>query len=122
MMMAYSQAVRSAFDLPPTRFEGACTGHASAGGGSTVIRFCASCEGQKMVRVGFRAFACPHIIAACHEVAVQLEGRPLKAVGEIDWQALQLSLGIPVEKAGKLLIIQDALTNLSAELESAAGA
>jgi hypothetical protein len=58
--------------------------------------------------VGFRAFACPHIISACNDVAEGLEGLPPEALLEIDALQLQAKFGIPVEKAGKLLILKDA--------------
>ena len=58
--------------------------------------------------VGFLAFACPHIIAACNAVADSLEGSPPEALLAVDALQLQAKFGIPVEKAGKLLILKDA--------------
>ena len=57
----------------------------------------------------FLAYGCPHTIAACSWMTEKLSGVP---VGELvnfapDWVTDELN--IPVEKAGKLLILQDAL-------------
>lgn len=66
-------------------------------------------ESQKLAKVAFRAFACPHIIAACNLLAAQLPGeRPEALVDPALPERLQ-ELEIPVEKAGKILILQDAL-------------
>jgi NifU-like protein involved in Fe-S cluster formation len=63
----------------------------------------------KLRNVGFRVFACPHIIAACNWQADLLQGAPVDALQEVDLAELQLMFDIPVEKAGKLLILKDAL-------------
>lgn len=74
----------------------------------TLIEFGAEVHAQRLHKLGFRAFACPHIIAACQRVAEQLEGGPVQALGELRIEELQAEFDIPVEKAGKLLILQDA--------------
>jgi NifU-like protein involved in Fe-S cluster formation len=74
----------------------------------TSIVFGADVRAQRVHKLGFRAFACPHIIAACHRVAEQLEGGPVQALSELRIDELQAEFDIPVEKAGKLLILQDA--------------
>lgn len=66
-------------------------------------------EAGQLEAVRFLAYGCPHTIAACCRTTEKLAGAP---VGELlnfapDW--LTDELNIPVEKAGKLLILQDAL-------------
>jgi hypothetical protein len=75
----------------------------------TLIVFGADVRAQRLHKLGFRAFACPHIIAACNRVAEQLEGGPAQALSEFPVDELQAEFDIPVEKAGKLLILKDAL-------------
>ena len=74
------------------------------------VLFGADLQGGKLANVGFRCFACPHIIAACHEVAAALEGEPPERLLNLPVEELVQDLDIPVEKAGKLLILKDALT------------
>jgi NifU-like protein involved in Fe-S cluster formation len=66
-------------------------------------------EAGQLEAVRFLAYGCPHTIAACCRTTEKLAGAP---VGELlnfapDWLTDELT--IPVEKAGKLLILQDAL-------------
>jgi NifU-like protein involved in Fe-S cluster formation len=75
----------------------------------TLIAFTADISAGRLHNLGFRAFACPHIIAACNWCADYLEGRPAEALSQISLDDLRSELDIPVEKAGKLLILQDAL-------------
>ncbi|MDG1462540.1 MAG: iron-sulfur cluster assembly scaffold protein [Gammaproteobacteria bacterium] len=57
----------------------------------------------------FQAFGCPHLLAACAFVAEHFEGRPVGDIDALDTADLMRSLQIPTEKAGKMLILQDAL-------------
>jgi NifU-like protein involved in Fe-S cluster formation len=75
----------------------------------TSIVFAADLRDERLHKLGFRAFACPHIIAACNRVAERLEGGPAQALGELRIDELQAEFDIPVEKAGKLLILEDAV-------------
>ena len=59
--------------------------------------------------VRYGVFGCPHTVAAASRVAESLEGRPAEAAGRVDAAALRVALGVPVEKLGKLLRIEDAL-------------
>lgn len=59
--------------------------------------------------VRFQAYGCPHFIAAADWIAERLEGRPLEALGAPQIAAAQAELGVPIEKLGKLLILEDAL-------------
>jgi hypothetical protein len=57
----------------------------------------------------FQALGCPHTLAAAAWLTVQLAGRHLQAGvpgGPLDWAG---ALSIPVEKLGRLLIVEDAL-------------
>jgi len=69
---------------------------------------------------GLRAwvFGCPHTRAACDRVVQQLTGAPVAALGQLDPRELGADLEIPAEKAGRLLIIQDALRNCLADWDN----
>jgi len=56
----------------------------------------------------FLAFACPHTIAVSAWLAEQAVGTPLRPSLPESVQALQERFGVPVEKTGRLLIIEDA--------------
>ena len=57
----------------------------------------------------FAAFGCPHTVAAASSAAEWLEGRLASDVGRLDMRAIERELGVPIEKRGKLLRIEDAV-------------
>ena len=59
--------------------------------------------------VRYNVYGCPHTIAAAEWTAEWLEGRPARALGELSMRARLETLGVPVEKLGKLLLMEDAL-------------
>jgi len=59
--------------------------------------------------VRFAVFGCPHTVAAASRAAEWLEGRCVEDAVRLDVCALQAELGVPVEKLGKLLRIEDAV-------------
>lgn len=85
----------------------------------TWIQLTAVPESGKLSNSGFRAFACPHIIKACEHVAKLLVGAPVTVLAGTTVASLQHELDIPPEKAGKLLILKDAMSDLQRKLEGA---
>ncbi len=65
----------------------------------------------------FQVFGCPHTLAAASWVAEWLEGRSAVALRELDVRRLAETLEVPVEKLGKLLLIEDALLECAQALE-----
>lgn len=105
----YARSVAGWFKRPLTAPGSDVCGRAGSAAEGAEIKVSANVHQQLMVQVGFRVYACPHIIAACHWLADQLEDQPPSALlddGLID--ALEV-FDIPVEKAGKILILKDAL-------------
>jgi hypothetical protein len=56
----------------------------------------------------FLAFACPHTVAVSAWLAEQAVGKPVNPRLPESLQSLQERFGMPVEKTGRLLIIEDA--------------
>ena len=69
----YAPQVARYFDRPLLAMGRDLQGAAGAIEQGLHIRFGADVQNEKLAKVGFRAFACPHIIAACNRVAEQLE-------------------------------------------------
>ena len=59
--------------------------------------------------VRYNVYGCPHTVAAAEWTAERLEGRPTGALDELSMRKCLEILGIPVEKLGKLLLLEDAL-------------
>jgi hypothetical protein len=65
---------------------------------------------QGIIReAAFQVFGCPHTVAAAGWVADALRGRPAEALAQLDIQQVRRALGVPTEKLGKLLRIEDAV-------------
>jgi len=107
-MPLYTDKVGEYFRRPARPMGSDIRGAAGSEQRGTLIVFAADLRDQRLYKLGFRAFACPHIIAACNRVAEQLDGGPVQALNELRLDQLQAEFDIPVEKAGKLLILQDA--------------
>jgi NifU-like protein involved in Fe-S cluster formation len=60
----------------------------------------------------FRARACPHVIAAAETACASLEGRPAAELLEFSASGLMQSLPVPVEKTGRILVLEDAVRAL----------
>lgn len=82
----------------------------SAARGAWVVFEADICDGVAR-RLAFRAFGCPYLIAACSRATEILGGGPAAELDRFDPASLTGELGIPPEKLGSLLILQDALRN-----------
>lgn len=113
--VAYSTRVRALFDalpragaLPP----GGVTiaGEAVALDRGAWVRFEARLEAGRIADCRFRAWGCPHTLAAAALAAGELaEGR----VRDARW--LSRELDAPAGKMGRLLVVEDAMQSLLAE-------
>ena len=116
-MMAYAPQVAEYFGRSNPVPGADLRGEAGSMAQGALISVGAAVVEGRLQSVGFRVFACPHIIAACHRAAELLEGAPPEALLELPLDELQQEFEIPVEKAGKLLILKDALANCFASGE-----
>jgi NifU-like protein involved in Fe-S cluster formation len=58
--------------------------------------------------VRFLAYACPHVIAIADWIAQQAVGREAKPVLPESVQSLRERFDVPIQKLGRLLIVEDA--------------
>jgi NifU-like protein involved in Fe-S cluster formation len=87
----------------------------------TRVRFLLRLDRDRLLEVRYRAYGCPHTLAACEWLSQQLETagrdradpRGERIGGPADWAA---ALQIPPAKLGRLLVVEDAL---KAALEAA---
>ncbi|HEY3657916.1 MAG TPA: iron-sulfur cluster assembly scaffold protein [Steroidobacteraceae bacterium] len=63
---------------------------------------------QTLEAVRFLAFACPHVIAVSDWIAQTALGREAKPVLPESVQSLRERFDVPIEKLGRLLIVEDA--------------
>jgi hypothetical protein len=67
----------------------------------------------------FRAWGCPHLIAACALVTGRMVGQAPRQALRADPAELAAQLQAPPEKLGRLLVLEDAVRQLTAGLPEA---
>jgi hypothetical protein len=93
-------------------------GEAGSEDAGTWVTFAARVRDGRVARLDARVFGCPHTRAACDRAVQLLTGAPVAQLGLLEPLSLGAGLGIPQEKAGRLLIIQDALRNCLADWDN----
>jgi NifU-like protein involved in Fe-S cluster formation len=110
--MTYNDLTRRYFEAPASA--GTLTGpgvfRGSAGDREhgAWVQFDLKTEGGTVLEARFLAFACPHVIAVSAWLAEQAAGRALTAALPESVQTLSERFALPVEKLGRLFIIEDA--------------
>ncbi len=90
----------------PGTFRGAAGNRAQG----TWVQFDVQAAGEPQVitAVRFLAFGCPHVIAVAAWLAEQAAGRRVEPALPQSVQTLRARFDAPVEKLGRLLIVEDA--------------
>lgn len=104
---AHLRSLAGAGDLPPgpAVFSGTA-GDAEQG---AEVRFQFRLEGERVAEARFRAFGCPHFVAAASWLTERLQGACRADLEAWDWQEAAAALEVPPAKFGRLLTLQDAL-------------
>ena len=76
------------------------------------ITLAAHCDGDTVEQLRFRAWGCPHLIAAAEAFCRAYEGRPLPALQAFSAEEIMQTLSIPREKLGRILHLEDAVRSL----------
>ena len=121
--MDYSSEVEQRF-LSPSRvgeFEkgtpGLVSGEAADRTLNVWIRFQVQVLDGAIRAARFSVYGCPYTVAAADWAAEWLEGRSSTALEELGMLRQYKKLGVPVEKLGKLLLIEDAAAACWRELD-----
>jgi NifU-like protein involved in Fe-S cluster formation len=101
------RSLRHAGELAASATDLLVQGEAGREQRGTRVRFTLQLQGQRVHQARYRAYGCPHTLAACEWVAERLEQAPVSALGTpAEWAR---ELDIPPAKLGRLLILEDAL-------------
>ena len=110
--MNYNELTRRYFESPTNVGElsgpGVFRGAAGQREEGTWVQFDLQCASGTLQAARFLAFACPHTIAVSAWVAEQSVGKAVSATLPESVQGLRDRFAVPVEKMGRLLIIEDA--------------
>ena len=84
------------------------------------LRLAVRHDGQRIEALRFLAWGCPHLIAACEAFCAAFEGRPIADLRSFDAQQIMRDLSIPVEKTGRILVLEDAVQSLGRSIRDEA--
>ncbi len=79
------------------------------------VRFEALVDRGRIVECVFRAWGCPHVLAAAAWACAEVRGLAIDAGGAIHAGRLAEALDVPAGKMGRLLVVEDAMHALFAE-------
>lgn len=114
----YSTLVRDRFERPVNagRLLGdVIRGAAGEKSHGTRVEFDLRLRDGRVERARFRAYGCPHAIAAASWVAEQAEGRSLESDEWLDPLRLAEVLELPEYKLGVLLVVEDAFRDAASK-------
>ena len=122
--LEYSSKVMERFERPVNA--GRLLGRVVSGGAGdqslgTRVEFDFRLRDGVVEEAAFRAYGCPHAIAAASWVAERASGRALRDTGWMDPLALAETLDVPDYKLGVLLVVQDALEDAATKTPGAGG-
>jgi NifU-like protein involved in Fe-S cluster formation len=72
----------------------------------------------KLQECRFRAFGCPHQIAAAEWLCKEYEGRSLEDLADFRAADCMVPLAIPAEKTGRILLLEDAIRLLPVQINT----
>ena len=110
----YSELVRRYFANPvhagqlPDEYNGGVRGEAAESEAGARVVLSAVVDEDTIRVLRYQVFGCPHLIAAAEAFCDEAEGKALIALTELDVPSLMNSLDIPVEKTGRVFILEDA--------------
>jgi NifU-like protein involved in Fe-S cluster formation len=81
------------------------------------IRLAADVVDGQLARLRFRVFGCPHVIAAAEAVCRQFEGQRVEALEQINTAQIMQQLAVPVEKTGRILVLEDTVRSLGQAIQ-----
>jgi len=119
MFDPYSERVRSLFAEPAHSGSLDKAIAVSVDDQGVRIVLSASTDNGSIQSLRFRAWGCPHVIAATETVCAEYEGRAISDLGEFAAAEIMQSLAVPVEKSGRILVIEDAVRLLGTALREA---
>ncbi len=108
----YSALVRSLFGNPVHAGTVESGRKAEIGDQGVQVELSAEIKSGTLRKLRFRAWGCPHLIAAAEWLCAEYEGRPIADLDLLQATEVMQSLSVPVEKTGRILVLEDAARSL----------
>lgn len=79
-------------------------------------------SGERVTALNYRVRGCPHLIAAAEAFCTGYQGQKTAHFLEFSAAGLMQTLAVPVEKTGRILVLEDAVRSLGAAIRAATAA
>jgi len=117
----YAPLVRELFrhaphggDLPDGEGRAVSAAVEEGGSGPRIVLY-GRTDDERWLALRFRVFGCPHLVAAAEWAAARFEGKPTGAPVPFPVDEIRETLDVPVEKTGRILLLEDAFVALERE-------
>lgn len=108
----YSETVRELFSAPAHVGDVDGGRHVLVEAQGVRVGLAARAADGEIEEMRFRAWGCPHLIAAAEWLCEHYEGRPLAALEQFPFAPIMENLAIPTEKTGRILVLEDTVRSL----------
>ncbi len=112
----YNERVRALFDAPAHAGVIDDAPKVNVDDQGVRVQFSADIGDGSITMMRFLAWGCPHVIAAAESACAGFEGRVVSELEEFVAVELMQSLAVPMEKSGRIIVIEDAVRSLGVKL------
>jgi NifU-like protein involved in Fe-S cluster formation len=114
----YSERVRELFANPAHAGQIQDAVLASVDDQGVRIELSARCREDRLEALRFRAWGCPHFLAAAEAFCRDYEGRDCARLAGFGVAEIMQTLPVPTEKTGRILVLEDAVRLLARRVGS----
>jgi NifU-like protein involved in Fe-S cluster formation len=82
------------------------------------VELSARCRKDRLETLRFRAWGCPHLLAAAEAFCREYEGSDRARLAGFGAAEVMQTLPVPTEKTGRILVLEDAVRLLAQRVES----
>ncbi len=115
----YSARVRQLFADPAHAGDLVDGKHVRVDDQGVRITLAAICDDGVLKALRFRAWGCPHVLAAAEAFCAAFEGRPCMDLLSFQAADIMQTLPVPTEKLGRILVLEDAVRSLGQSVRHA---
>ena len=84
------------------------------------LRFSAQVKKDRLTSMRFAVWGCPHVVAAAEAVCRHFEGSAVAELDNFPSAQIMRDLAVPIEKTGRILVVEDTVRSLRAAIHSRA--
>ena len=120
----YNDLVRARFAKPQhagelkDRYDSIYTAEVAESADGARLRLAVGIGNESIAAMRFLAWGCPFLIAAAESLCADKDNRPLATLPEFDQNELVQQLSVPDAKFGRILLLEDALRSLAAQINA----